>query len=136
MITLYLRPNTSLNTSLQVGDAVYVKRTIIQTGAKDAEGFGNVSGIDLIGYLTDIDTEFEVIISGVATGIIVIELKIDDTSVAPVPPLNGDEFVMFSKYSQLGGEVLGYYASTKLVNNSKIKAEIFSLGSEVIINSK
>ena len=136
MITLYLRPNTSLNTSLQVGDAIYVKRTEIQPGAEDAEGFGNVSGNNLIGYLADIDTDFEVIISGVATGIIVIKLEVDDTSVAPVPPLNGDEFVMFSKYSQLGGEVLGYYASTKLVNNSKEKAEIFSLGSEVIINSK
>jgi len=136
MITLYLRPNTSLNTSLQIGDAVYVKRTIIQPGAEDAEGFGNVSGVDLIGYLVDIDTDFEIIISGIATGIIVIELEVDDTSVAPVPPLNGDEFIMFSKYSQLGGEVLGYYASTKLVNNSTVKAEIFSLGSEVIINSK
>ena len=46
MITLYLRPNTSLNTSLQIGDAIYAKRTNLQPGAEDAEGAGNVGGTD------------------------------------------------------------------------------------------
>ena len=45
-------------------------------------------------------------------------------------------FIMFSKYSQTDGDVIGYYAQAKFINNSKEKAEIFSVGSEVIINSK
>jgi len=148
MILLYLRPNTSLNTSLQVGDAIYAKRTELQPGAEDAEGFGDVSGVDLIGYLAGIDPEFNFTNDGIVFELL-IQLQVDDDSVAPVAAFNGDEFIMFSKcglsgvndlgsvYSpQLGGEVLGYYALTKLVNNSTVKAEIFSLGSEVIINSK
>jgi len=31
---------------------------------------------------------------------------------------------------------LGYYADVKLENNSKVKAEIFSIGSEVTESSK
>jgi hypothetical protein len=43
---------------------------------------------------------------------------------------------MFSKYSQTDGDLLGYYAEAKFVNNSKIKAELFSVGSEITINSQ
>ena len=49
---------------------------------------------------------------------------------------NANDFLMFSKYSQESGEVTGYYAKAKFVNNSKEKAEIFAVSSEVIINSK
>ena len=43
---------------------------------------------------------------------------------------------MFSKYDQSVGEVSGYYAEAKFVNDSKEKAELFMISSEVIINSK
>ena len=43
---------------------------------------------------------------------------------------------MFSKYNQSMGHVLGYYAKVRFVNSSHKKAEMFSVGSEVIINSK
>jgi hypothetical protein len=43
---------------------------------------------------------------------------------------------MFSKYDQTNGDVVGYYAKAKFSNNSKQKAELFSVGSEVTINSK
>jgi len=43
---------------------------------------------------------------------------------------------MFSKYNQSMGNVIGYYAKAKFVNDSSEKAEIFSVGSEIIINSK
>ena len=46
------------------------------------------------------------------------------------------EFAMFSKYNQSMGHVLGYYAKVRFVNSSHKKAEMFSVGSEVIINSK
>jgi len=43
---------------------------------------------------------------------------------------------MFSKYDQSDGEVLGYYAEAKFVNNSKIKAELYAISSEITVNSK
>jgi hypothetical protein len=43
---------------------------------------------------------------------------------------------MFSKYNQMDGDVNGYYAEATFQNNSKTKAELFSVGSEVTINSK
>jgi len=42
---------------------------------------------------------------------------------------------MFSKYDQSMGDVMGYYARAKFTNNSRKKAEIFSVGSEVTINN-
>ena len=43
---------------------------------------------------------------------------------------------MFSKYDQTDGDVIGYYAEAKFVNDSKQKAEIYAVSSEVVINSK
>ena len=43
---------------------------------------------------------------------------------------------MFSKYNQMDGDVNGYYAEATFKNNSRIKAELFSVGSEITINSK
>ena len=43
---------------------------------------------------------------------------------------------MFSKWNQTDGDVVGYYAQANFINNSKEKAELFSVGSEVIISSK
>ena len=43
---------------------------------------------------------------------------------------------MFSKYNQSDDDIKGYYMEVKLVNDSKHKAELFSLGSEVTESSK
>jgi len=45
------------------------------------------------------------------------------------------DFIMFSKFSQGDSGVLGYYAEAKFVNNSRKKAELFAVSSEIIINS-
>ena len=51
-------------------------------------------------------------------------------------PLTGD-FVLFTKNNAINtSSLLGYYADVKLENNSKIKAEIFSIGSEITESSK
>jgi hypothetical protein len=50
-------------------------------------------------------------------------------------PINND-FLMFSKYDQTDGDLLGYYAEATFINNSIEKAELFSVGSEITINSK
>ena len=46
------------------------------------------------------------------------------------------DYIMFSKYSQGDDGVLGYYANAKFVNNSKEKAELFAVSSEIAITSK
>ena len=66
----------------------------------------------------------------------VFDLSVDETSFSnPYTPTPND-FIMFSKYSQTDGDVIGYYAKATFVNNSPEKAELFAVSSEIIINSK
>ena len=59
-----------------------------------------------------------------------------DNSVAGARYIPGElDFIMFSKFSQGDSGVLGYYAEAKFVNDSKEKAELFAVSSEIIINS-
>mgnify|MGYP003146767900 CR=1 FL=1 len=63
-------------------------------------------------------------------------LDIDETALTnTVVPMAGD-FLMFSKYDQTDGDVNGYYAKATFINNSKEKAELFAVSSEIVINSK
>jgi hypothetical protein len=50
--------------------------------------------------------------------------------------VNTDDFLMFSKYNQSDDDIKGYYMEVKLVNDSRQKAELFSLSSEVTESSK
>tara|TARA_R100000951_G_scaffold100691_1_gene91565 strand:+ start:5103 stop:5480 length:378 start_codon:yes stop_codon:yes gene_type:complete len=125
MIVITLNNIKNLNTSLQVGDMIYATSTTQQVGG--VTDFENqATGINkLVGILRRITT----------TGSDVV-LDVDDSLfVNPYTPEEND-FLMFSKYSQTDGDVNGYYAETTFKNNSKVKAELFSVGSEVIINSK
>ena len=130
MIVLTLNNITNLNVSLQVGDLIYSKYAQVFGGAEDARGSngGNlarrVDSSDKIGTLTNISV----------LGGGVVELTVDN-----IPGVNGvpdGKFIMFSKHDQTMGDVIGYYAIARFVNNSREKAEIFSVGSEVTLNSK
>mgnify|MGYP003661301460 CR=1 FL=1 len=126
---MYLYSRT-LYTSLQVGDLVYATNTTTQIGAEDLEASPSVTGgvgnTHIVGILRRITMQ----LGGI------VELDVDETAVSnpliPVPPA----FIMFSKYTQTDGDIAGYYAEAKFKNNSIEKAEIYSVGSEVIINSK
>ena len=61
-------------------------------------------------------------------------LYVDNTGYSAV--VNVNDFIMFSKYNQSDGDVKGYYMEVKLVNNSKEKAELFSISSEVTASSR
>ena len=131
MIKLTLNNISNLNVSLQVGDLIYARTIDTKPGANDAQqdtgGLYTPTNIqNAVGILTQIN---------VLTGNNV-ELSIDETDFSlPYIPVAGD-FIMFSKYNQVVGDVMGYYAQAKFTNSSREKAEIFSVGSEVIINSK
>tara|TARA_R110002012_G_scaffold65371_3_gene171301 strand:+ start:828 stop:1214 length:387 start_codon:yes stop_codon:yes gene_type:complete len=128
MITITLNI-TNLNDSLQVGDMVYSTSVNSQAGANDLEdtagALGNVGTNQLVGILRRITIEPNNVI-----------LDIDETVLANFyTPVAGD-FLMFSKWNQTDGDVIGYYAKASFINNSKEKAELFSVGSEIVINSK
>ena len=124
MVIVALNTN-NLNVSLQVGDLIYAKSTFTQYPTGEVEQQSTTTEQRAVGILRRIDT-FD---GGVA-------LLVDETAVDnPYSVVEGD-FVMFSKYDQSMGDVIGYYAKVKFVNNSREKAEIFSVGSEVTINSK
>lgn len=144
MITLTLNL-TNLNNSLQVGDAIYSVPTRLQSGAEHRDQ-AQVTGTN---FNQKLNNQFFVgilrrIVMPIDSNSGFFELDVDETTglqalIDPNAPswnsLIGD-FLMFSKYDQNNGDVIGYYAQAKFVNNSKEKAELFSVGSEVIINSK
>ena len=133
MITLKL-DITNLNTSVQVGDMVYARSTHVQVGANDAQAgtMGDTGNANAVGILRGIsinnipgDPDF---------GLTLLEVD-ESVIITSYTPVKGD-FIMFSKFNQTGGDVNGYYARAKFKNNSSHKAELFSVGSEVTINSK
>ena len=128
MITITLNNLNNLNTSLQVGDLIYTTGVGTQAGAEDLEdtspsGVGNDGNI--VGKLR----------RTTVTGTTVV-LDVDETVVTNAVIPTGGDFIMFSKYSQTDGDVNGYYAKATFVNNSKEKAELFAVSSEIVINSK
>ena len=131
MIIIELNNIKDLNVSLQVGDAIYATPTSKQTGAKDREAY-QIGKTYLVGVLKKIEKIEE------AKFFLYVNEQLNDVTndggTGYMP--NANDFLMFSKYSQESGEVTGYYAKAKFVNNSKEKAEIFAVSSEVIINSK
>jgi len=126
MINLFL-PITNLNNSLQVGDLVYASTTSVQPNSQDQQSAQVNTGVtQIVGILRRITVE--------PNG---FTLDVDETEFLPnnYVPIQSD-FIMFSKYSQTDGDVVGYYAKARFTNNSREEAEIYSVGSEVIINSK
>ena len=115
MINLFL-PITNLNNSLQVGDLIYASKTYTQPNSGDQQSQQTDTGAtEIVGILRRITVE--------QNG---FTLDVDET---PFPnnyiPIPGG-FIMFSKYSQIDGDVIGYYARAKFINNSREKAEIYS----------
>ena len=134
MVTVTLNNINNLNDSLQVGDLVYTTSTQntiannlnsdLVTTTNNVVG-GSAGNTNIVGILRRITV----------TGNTVV-LDVDETLFFnTVVPQSGD-FLMFSKYNQTRGDVLGYYAQAKFKNDSREKAELFSVGSEVVINSK
>ena len=147
MILLEFNNLKILNVSLQVGDAVYAHGTDAQPGADDLQAglvgqYSNTGTNHFVGILRRIENP--------ANGQYILSVDDDPTTFPFGDGISGNpdpysgvyytpspnDFIMFSKYDQSDGDVLGYYADVKLVNDSKVKAELYVVSSEVIINSK
>lgn len=129
MITITLNNITNLNNSLQVGDLIYKTALNTQNNAIDAESsdpnVGGGTATNIVGILRRIELQDQTVI-----------LDVDDTPFIGAQVPQPGEFIMFSKYNQIRGDVIGYYAKAKFKNNSKKAAEMFSVGSEVVVNSR
>jgi hypothetical protein len=124
-----------INTSLQVGDQVYMTST---------SGFGgfqqNSSAVPIhVGHVhniissTEIEVYSEYVCQTVGGGCNAIG---DPLPYNLLDPTGGD-YISFSKNRVVNNnDLLGYYASVHFVNNSTKAAKLWSVGSGVAENSK
>ena len=144
MIILSFNNLKNLNVSLQVGDGVYARGVIYQR--RDASG--NSIGLPQDGLSLDTGKNYFVgILKNIDNlGNNQYDLHVDDDPTAFPFSVNNpylgsyyspgvSDFIMFSKFEQGDSGVLGYYAEAKFVNDSRAKAELFAVSSEIIINS-
>ena len=99
----------NINVLVQVGDNLYYTNV---TG-----GAGNPIEI---GPITEVGSNFVVV---------------DGPNATPTP-FATDLFFMFKKPNLNNASVKGYFAEAKFENNSKEKAELFAVGSEIVQSRK
>lgn len=123
-----------LNESVQLGDILYYVNPVSETMVGDHESSGtqtpipNSNTIIEVGVITAIDY---VSGSGNAVGQIVATIQ----NATPLP--TGSSFFLFAKDNRANmASLLGYYAEVEMVNNATVKAELYSVGSEVFESSK
>tara|TARA_R100000315_G_C5195102_1_gene114159 strand:- start:171 stop:524 length:354 start_codon:yes stop_codon:yes gene_type:complete len=108
-----------LNSSLQIGDIVYYLPVTTTAGFN----LSNTNSAVELGPVTQINR----------TNFNDFTIMVDTTQ--SQPPSNS--FFMFSKDNTVNlASVLGYHAEVQFVNNSSKKAEMFSVGSIIQLNSK
>ena len=118
MATKITLANTIQNTSLQVGDVAYYVPNVVNESSNNASIKNSSNDPIELGKITKIND------GAIHVDTIVTNFQVGD-------------FLMFSKNKLANNTgLLGYYADVKLVNNSTDKAELFSLGSEVLPSSK
>jgi len=109
----------SLNQSAQVGDTVYYSHSGSGSGGVSYSSINNTVKLGSIVNISNTN---------------IITVAYDNALVSPPNP--GD-FISFAKDKSVNtSSLLGYYASVNFVNDSRKKAELFSVGSEVTESSK
>ena len=123
MAIINLSISNGINTSLQVGDIVY-SCTPSETGQFQFEN--SIDGIVKLGSCSSITN----LSSATST------VQVDTGSLNFTLPTAG-AFILFSKDNQANlSSLVGYYAEAKFVNNSKTKAELFSISATLSESSK
>ena len=114
--------NEPLNHSLQVGDTIWYTNTS-QTGGYDTAGLSQTIKLGTVEEISNQYRKHMVIISNYTL---------------TTPPVNLEQsFVMFSKDNKANlTSLTGYYAKARFENNSKEKAELFAVSSEIVVSSK
>ena len=105
--------NQPINSTLQIGDAVWVSNVDPLTNATDSP--------ERVGVVDSIFSSY-------------IEVEVDSGSNVVVNP---DMFLMFSKPIEVNeSSIKGYYADVTFENASKKYAELFAVSSEIALSSK
>ena len=115
MITLNFISDVD-NDSLQIGDMAYFTT------------WSPLGGFD--------QSTIAPIFIGPVTAFTLTTITIDDVNPGGTIP-NSDDFIMFGKDTSANiSGLVGYFAEVKIKNNSKEKAEMYSIASEITISSK
>ena len=131
LVPITLNFTKPLNVSIQVGDMVYYCNTVPSTTAVA------VPPAVTVVHQSAPSTEI------VKMGEVIDLLRIGPPSQivcwihSTTPPPTPGSFIMFSKDNKVNlSSLLGYYAEVEFRNNSKTKAELFSVGADVFESSK
>jgi hypothetical protein len=104
-----------VNSSLQVGDAIYC-------------------GAEIDGVLSSNNTEHVGNVLQVGVDYILVD---KDPTVPPIITLGLNDFIFFAKNININESSLkGYYADVTFENSSNTKTELFAISSEVVPSSK
>ena len=110
--------------SLQIGDMAYYSSTTSSAGFNTSNSFTKIGLVKGISNATALDD---------GTETTTLTCEIDDAT--PVPTTSN--FIFFSKDNKVNlTSLLRYFASTKFVNTSPTKAELFSVSCEIAESSK
>tara|TARA_R100000656_G_C3945147_1_gene127417 strand:+ start:303 stop:704 length:402 start_codon:yes stop_codon:yes gene_type:complete len=133
MPTIEIDFQQEVNTSVQVGDEVYyiLPNT---NGEFDWADISNIFRVE--DTSTTPPTAYPV--SSVSTGepgLITIDFPQSAGATINIPPTGA--FIMFGKDNRINmSSLIGYFARVKFVNDSKERAELFVVNSEITISSK
>ena len=132
MQILQLSFSTILNESLQIGDRVYYVPTATTGSFTTSVGVG-VTNVVQLGVVTN----FNSLATGSTVDVLWDDSDNDGDTFPDIPAPLGNEYIMFDRDPVVNNTSLkGYYAEVKFVNNSKEKAELFSVNSEIFESSK
>tara|TARA_R110000803_G_C11986315_1_gene321333 strand:- start:35 stop:397 length:363 start_codon:yes stop_codon:yes gene_type:complete len=110
-----------LNQSLQIGDTIWYTSTSHTGGYETADSSQAIK----LGTVEEISNQYRA-----------HQILISNYVINYYPELT-NAFVMFSKNNNVNASSLvGYYAKARFENNSKEKAELFAVGSEINESSK
>jgi len=120
--------NNELNESVQIGDILFYVNTSSDTMQGEHASSGtqtpilHSNNIIEVGAITAINY---------ATNIVTADIQ----NATPLP--TGSSFFFFGKDNRANmASLLGYYAEVEMTNNATIKAELYSVGSEIFESSK
>ena len=120
MPTITLAFTNAINTSVQIGDTAYYTLAPSTVGGFQTSTQGNIVEI---GSVTSINNTTNTIVC--------------DTTLPYADRPTTSSFILFSKDNKVNlSTVLGYYGELKLKNDSTIKSELFSVGTDMFISSK
>ena len=119
-------PANTLNNSIQVGDNVYFTDHNLTS---PRPGFTKTITPNFLCVVQEIEINTRQNIAKIHV--------LDNETVPGTVAFVSTAYISFSKSSKVNhNDLIGYYNEVKFVNNSKQKAELFSVGTEATENSK